>query len=82
MRHSAQRREDMSPDGWMQVGVQNDGDVVVSFQGRNCVGEPVLGCVEFCALGAGGGRSPHTRVALEELLAAMEKDNQENPIPE
>jgi len=37
--------------------------------------------VEFCAIGAGGGRSRHTRKALVDLIEAMKKDDEENPTP-
>ena len=36
--------------------------------------------VEFCTIGAGGGRSHHTREALKNLIEAIQKDNEEFPI--
>jgi hypothetical protein len=36
--------------------------------------------VEFCTTMGGGGRSPHTHMALIALFRAMQLDNEENPI--
>ena len=74
------RYEDMSPDGWLKIHQQPDGDLVVAFSGRDMTDELFIGQVEFCECGQGGGRSPETRKALIALAEAMDKDNKNNPI--
>lgn len=69
------RKEDMSPSGFLRLYMQPDGDVLVSVTAENMHGEmrgPL--CVEFCTR-AGGGRSPRTLKALQELMRAMAEDN-------
>lgn len=66
----------MSPTGTLTVIFQPDGDGIISVTDEN--GEEAN--VEFCAPGAGGGRSSHTLAALRELALAIQKDNQERPI--
>lgn len=62
---------DMSPSAHLRVGLDADNDVYVSVWD-----ESGGGSVEFCnAGGGGGGRSHRTRVALINLMAAMEADN-------
>lgn len=70
------RRDDMSPGDELQLVLQEDGDVCLTVfkEGRGLVG------IEFCTVGSGGGRSPHTLKALRELLLAIATDNEENPI--
>lgn len=77
MSKSAERREDMSVHGFLKILQQSDGDMIVAVypQENGVVG--VGGSVEFCAPGAGGGRSRHTIAALRDLMVAMEKDNVE-----
>lgn len=67
------RLEDMSPDGVLRVGLDNDGDAYVS------VWTESGGGVEFCTSGNGGGKSPRTRQALLALMVAMEADNAADP---
>ena len=67
------RLEDMSPDGVLRVGLDNDGDAYVS------VWTESGGGVEFCTSGNGGGKSPRTREALLALMVAMESDNEQDP---
>jgi hypothetical protein len=74
------RIEDMSPDGRLDVYMQDDGDLILHVAGRDSSGTPSFASVEFCTLGSGGGRSPRTRDAIHELAIAMEKDNAERPI--
>lgn len=77
----AERYEDMSPDGRLRLHLQEDGDVLVCICKPDVtLGESPYHFVEFCAPGAGGGQSPHTRKALLDLMAAIQKDNEENPI--
>lgn len=69
------RKEDMSPTGFLRLFMQPDGDVLVSVTAENMHGEtrgPL--CVEFCTR-AGGGRSPRTLKALHDLMRAMAEDN-------
>lgn len=69
------RKEDMSPTGFLRLYMQPDGDVLISVMAENMHGElrgPL--CVEFCTY-AGGGRSPRTLKALRELMLAMAEDN-------
>lgn len=79
-----ERIEDMSPDGKLSVLRQPDGDIIVNVRpskgDRDYGGSPFGVSVEFCAPGAGGGRSPHTLRALRDLMEAIEKDNAESPI--
>jgi hypothetical protein len=73
---SVERYEDMSPTGKLILHKQEDGDICISIldEKGNFAG------VEFCSIGAGGGKSIHTRKALLYLFNAMEKDNKDNPI--
>lgn len=67
------RKEDMSPDGELQVTQQEDGDLIVTvFQKdpRSCVAS-----VEFCIGASGGGGSSRTHKALLALAKAMAEDN-------
>jgi hypothetical protein len=74
------RPGDMHPLTSLNVHVQDDGDIVL------WVGSPSFPTVdgerevEFTTIGSGGGRSPHTRHALHELVQAIKKDNEESPI--
>lgn len=66
---------DMSPDAFIRVGLDSDYDVCVSI----CNGE-VTADLEFCSPGGGGGgRSSRTRLALIELMRAIEADNEQSP---
>lgn len=70
------RLEDMSPSGHLRLTLDGDNDICVE------VFDPRHECfcaVEFCTPGSGGGKSPHTRKALIEVMAAMERDNAESP---
>ncbi len=75
-----ERREDMSPDGKLQIFLQNDGDVIVQVIGYRH-DQLELASVEFCSCGSGGGRSPKTRAALLELARAIAEDNRTKPFP-
>ncbi|QDV59046.1 hypothetical protein [Rosistilla oblonga] len=79
----ASREEDMSPDGKLEILMQDDGDVIVnvkpSREDPHYRGSPFGVSVEFCSVGSGGGRSIHTLKALRDLFSAIEKDNAENP---
>lgn len=75
-----ERNEDMSPDGKLRLIVQDDGDIIVAMNGRTMNDAPCIAQLEFCSVGSGGGRSPHTREALRNLIVAIQRDNQEQPI--
>jgi len=70
------RIEDMSTCGFLCLIQQYGGDIIVAC--TNSLGETTD--VEFCAPGAGGGRSPNTLKALYNLIQAIEQDNEEKPI--
>lgn len=72
------RREDMSPDGTLIVGLDNDNDVYIEVSG-NRHGQWQSAAVEFCNGGGGGGHSSATRAALINLMTAMESDNEKVP---
>lgn len=68
------RLHDMGCKGHLRVLFDADNDVVVTvFDGDNTA------TVEFCVPGSGGGKSSRTRIALIELMAAMEADNADDP---
>ena len=69
------RRGDMSPTEHIKMYWQEDGDVclmVVNERGESAD-------MEFCVPGTGGGKSPRTHEALLNLMAAIEKDNEDSP---
>jgi hypothetical protein len=72
------RREDMSPDGTLIVGLDNDNGVYVEVSG-NRHGQWQSAAVEFCNGGGGGGQSSLTRAALINLMTAIEADNAKSP---
>ena len=72
------RREDMSADGTLVVGLDSDNDVYVEVSGDRH-GEWQSAAVEFCNGGGGGGASPRTRAALINLMTAIEADNAARP---
>ena len=76
------RRDDMSPTDQLQLVLQDDGDVCIGIYKEPQVSSigPVILDIEFCTIGTGGGKSPHTMKALRELVLAVAKDNEENPI--
>lgn len=70
---TAERPEDMSQGGRLQVFAQEDGDMcimVVEDSGQSAG-------IEFCC---SGGRSPRTLEAVRALSRAMARDNLERPI--
>lgn len=64
---------DMSPSHALRVGLDGDGDVYLSTTTGTGEG------VEFCTVGTGGGKSPHTHAALVALMVAIEADNAADP---
>ena len=77
------RNEDMSVDGQLVLIQQDDGDVIVNIrpskEDRDYSGSPFGVSVEFCSH-AGGGRSPRTLKALQQLVKAINDDNRDRPI--
>lgn len=59
------RRGDMDPENKMYLLIQEDGDIIIDIPCKS---------LEFCT---SGGRSPHTRKALRNLIDAIIKDNEE-----
>lgn len=74
-----ERLEDMSRRGKLRIIRQDDGDIIVAVQSEKDGMLQPGDSVEFCTIGTGGGRSRHTHAALLELMAAMERDNAEEP---
>jgi hypothetical protein len=64
--------EDMSPRGRLSLTMQDDGDIIVHAIDENGRGV----AVEFCTT-MGGGKYPHTRNALQNVIEAMIKDGVE-----
>lgn len=73
------RAEDMSADGRLRIMQQDDGDMIVVIVPPSEERTPSVS-VEFCSVGSGGGRSPHTVKVLRLLMAAMRRDNAERKI--
>lgn len=73
------RREDMSPNGYMRLLMEQDGDIVVWIAEGEDDGSPcrTFAQVQFTAPWGGGGRSPKTHAALRELMRAMAEDNRD-----
>ena len=67
-----ERKEDMSPDGSMRLFVDNSGDMCISVQDD----EGNVVSVEFCTPFIGGGGSPKTFKALQNLFLAMLEDQE------
>ena len=79
--HSVTRFEDNSPSGRMNVIYRFDGDVAIQIvpDREQRSGNPLMPTVGFRMPNIGGGHSPHTRLAIIELIKAIERDNEENP---
>ena len=75
---SVARYEDMSPTGKLIVQQQEDGDMIIGIVPDPDEPRHYVQTVEFCTL-TGGGQSLNTRKALQDLMVAIEKDNQERP---
>lgn len=65
------RRDDMSSSGKLTLFRQADGDICVTVTDK--FGQ--YSSIEFCVPGSGGGKSPNTLIALNNLGIAMVKDN-------
>mgnify|MGYP003394460097 FL=1 len=75
------RREDRSQRGELQLIQQDDGDIIVCCLGVDSCGDLYQSShVEFCSVGAGGGKSPKVMEALIQLMNAIDEDNARNPI--
>lgn len=75
-REIQERIEDMSRNGTLTLLAQREGDVIIEIRDQD--GQSAS--VEFCSCSNGGGRSPHTLLALHRLIEAIKQDNKENPI--
>lgn len=73
---AVRRSEDMGR-GFMQLIIQDDGDVCVGVQDDKLK----FTGIEFCTKMAGGGKSPRTLQALRELAQAMWEDQREDNVP-
>lgn len=75
------RMGEMAPagDSHMRLLIEDDGDVCVSIYEADGPGAARIAGIQFCAPGAGGGQSPHTRRALLDLIRAMAQDNADLP---
>lgn len=72
------RKEDMSPDGYLRLTMEEDGDVIISVASGGPNGElENFADVQFCTSFGGGGASPKTHKALRELMKAMAEDNRD-----
>lgn len=75
------RREDMTSEGKLTVIMQEDGDMIVTVYGESLSPDRMHSAsVEFCTPWSGGGRSRHTRKALQDLAIAIQKDNLERAL--
>lgn len=70
------RFEDMSPDGFIKLLRQADGDVILQVSGKDWVDKLQTVDVEFCT---SGGQSINTLLALINLIEAVKQDNEEKP---
>lgn len=71
-----ERLESMSPQGFLRLMRQGDGDMVLSVGEGGCDGGlEQFATVEFCTPFSGGGGSSRTYAALIQLAAAMAADN-------
>lgn len=75
-----ERRGDMGQEV-LQAIIQDDGDVCISIHNsaRDFREFSKIG-MEFCTIGSGGGKSPHTLRALQELVLAMARDEKGVPL--
>lgn len=71
-----ERLESMSPEGFLRLIREDDGDIIVTVgTGGQRGGVRSVGSVQFCTPGAGGGGSSRTWRALVDLMGAMAADN-------
>lgn len=70
------RPSDMDPTLRLQIICDDQDDMHISIRGS--AKDPLGTAVRFCTH-AGGGKSLHTRRALEQLMVAMARDAEENP---
>lgn len=71
-----ERKEDMSPRGFLRLIKEDDGDIIVAVGEGDPDGTVgYVASVQFCTCGSGGGGSPRTREALIQLMGAIAADN-------
>jgi hypothetical protein len=72
------RKEDMSPDGYLRLTMEQDGDIIITVaSGGANGGLEQFADIQFCTTFGGGGASPKTHKALRELMQAMAEDNRD-----
>lgn len=76
--HIYERKTDMNPDAKLQVMQDEDGDVILGVFAPDSCGKFRWINIEFCTVGHGGGRSPHTLEALRNVMNAIRRDGDEN----
>jgi hypothetical protein len=71
-----ERKESMSPDGFLRLIREDDGDIIICVGGGGENGgiESVTS-IQFCTPFSGGGGSSKTYEALIQLMGAMAEDN-------
>lgn len=73
---NVERLESMSPNGFLRLHIQEDGDVIITIaESDQSGGFDAIASVEFCTPFGGGGGSSRTHKALVELAKAMAEDN-------
>lgn len=71
-----ERKESMSPRGFIRLIRQDDGDIVICVGSGDHNGKiEVVNAVEICTPFTGGGGSSRTYAALIQLMGAMAADN-------
>lgn len=68
------RQDDMSPDNWLRICIQKDGDAVIEIITKPNYESPNIMRAEFCTP-PGGGHSPATRLGISILRHLIEFDN-------
>lgn len=72
------RKEDMSPEGYLRLIQQEDGDIILGVFEDDGDGKIIAhASVEFCTCVMGGGLSKLTLKALRNLAKAMAMDNKD-----
>mgnify|MGYP007073333980 CR=1 FL=1 len=73
---TTERLESMSPNGFLRLHRQEDGDIVLTIgESDDRGGFKSFSSAEFCTPFSGGGGSSRTYFALIQLMAAIAEDN-------
>jgi len=83
MRRESERLGDRHPTRCLKLIVTSDGDIYIVITDRP-KGLPIEGDkdraeIQFSTIGAGGGNSENTRIALIKLMDAIDADNRVTP---